>query len=158
MRVAVSLLLLTVPALPGFAQTGSPGSTGNSAVAPPAIVQSVKKVYAQNLTGTVVIPGVTAGNCIVVFVQHANFGAHGSGTTVSDGTVYALAYREVGYGGSSNIFSIEGFYLLNATAGTHTIKVTSREGGSSVTLIFTGTGQGSNDSWNTVDGKFTVSP
>jgi len=33
-----------------------------------------------------------------------------------------------------------------------------RDGDSSFTLIFTGTGQGSNDSWNTVDGAFTISP
>lgn len=125
MRVTVFLLLLTVPGLSALAQTPS---SANSALATPTIVQSASKVYAQNLTGTVAISNVTAGNCLVVIVAHRNFGANGSGTTVSDGTVFALAYREVGYGGTSSDFSIEAFYLLNAGSGTHTIKVTSRWG------------------------------
>jgi len=84
MRVVVLLLLLTMPGVPSFAESLASGLTGNSVAAAPAIVQSVSKVYAQTLTGTVTISDVTAGNCIVVIVQHTNFGGNGGGTTASD--------------------------------------------------------------------------
>lgn len=89
-----------------------------------AIVQSVTAVFSSSTSATATLTGVTAGNDIIVVVNHGDFGSAGGATTVSDGTSYT---QDDGFLLASAYFS--GIFSLDSvSAGTHAVVATCSAG------------------------------